>query len=171
MMVLNQHYATISVLLNLESLLNQIRVNTMIGNCLCGHVEFEIKVESPKLYQCHCSLCRKQSGTSSNAATFVNQNQFSWVKGQDGISSFTKHTGFRSDFCSHCGSPVPNPLGDSGLFWVPAGLLGTDQDQQIVAHLYMDSKVCWDVTAIDGKQYDEMPELAALNQLLNPTKG
>ena len=32
------------------------------GSCLCGRVRFEVTAPFPKLYQCHCSLCRKQGG-------------------------------------------------------------------------------------------------------------
>jgi hypothetical protein len=41
----------------------------MKGECLCGDVEFEIKGDLPNLYQCHCSLCRKVTGSS--AATYL----------------------------------------------------------------------------------------------------
>ena len=40
----------------------------MKGACLCGKVRFEILGEVPNLYQCHCSECRKATGTSANAA-------------------------------------------------------------------------------------------------------
>ena len=36
----------------------------MFGKCLCGDVQFfsEIRTDPFKIYQCHCSLCKKQSG-------------------------------------------------------------------------------------------------------------
>ncbi|PRY63410.1 hypothetical protein B0H98_1085 [Vreelandella songnenensis] len=43
----------------------------MTGECLCGEVKFEIDGKLPNLYQCHCSLCRKTTGSTANAATFV----------------------------------------------------------------------------------------------------
>jgi hypothetical protein len=43
----------------------------MRGNCLCGAVEFEIVGELRRLYQCHCSLCRKQSGSTSNSSLLI----------------------------------------------------------------------------------------------------
>jgi len=49
----------------------------MIGKCLCGEIQFEIKGELPHLYQCHCLLCRKQGGSSANAATFIHESKFS----------------------------------------------------------------------------------------------
>ncbi len=115
----------------------------MIGKCLCGDVAFEIKGELPNLYQCHCSLCRKLTGSTANAATFVDEQHFHWVSGQSGIRSFQKTTGYRSDFCSVCGSPVPNKLRDTDLMWVPAGLLEGGAASQVAVHLHLASSALW----------------------------
>ena len=42
------------------------------------------------MYHCHCSLCRKQSGTAANSATLVNETLFEWVCGTDSIGTFKK---------------------------------------------------------------------------------
>ncbi len=55
----------------------------MRGKRLCEAVEFEILGEVPGLYQCHCSLCRKQGGSTSNTATIVANNKFRWLKGEE----------------------------------------------------------------------------------------
>jgi hypothetical protein len=96
-----------------------------------------------KLYKCHCSLCRKQSGTYSNAATIVPKNEFRFVRGEDSISSWVKPSGFRSDFCKQCGSPVPNLLRNTDYYWVPAGLLDGDNHLEVVSHIFLDSMVAW----------------------------
>ncbi|MEQ5815463.1 GFA family protein [Marinobacter sp. NFXS11] len=113
----------------------------MKGECLCGRVKFKIEGNIPNLYQCHCSLCRKVTGSSANAATFVTQKDFLWLSGQDKISSFQKPTGYRSDFCSLCGSPVPNQLRGTELVWVPAGLLEEPFEAAVAVnvHLHMAS--------------------------------
>lgn len=134
----------------------------MRGKCLCGMIEFEIVGVVPKLYQCHCSLCRKQGGASSNTAAIVANENFTWLSGQDHISSWVKDTGFRSDFCSNCGSPVPNPLRNKQYYWVPAGLLEGDVPLQVSAHFFVGSKASWDVIASPGTQYETMPELSEL---------
>ncbi|QNI03231.1 GFA family protein [Halomonas sp. SH5A2] len=141
----------------------------MIGKCLCGKVQFEIKGKVPHLYQCHCSLCRKQSGSSANAATFIFESDFAWSTGEDFITSFVKDTGFRTDFCSNCGSPVPNRLRTTDKYWVPAGLLEGEDDQEVVAHLYTQSKACWDQLPSAGKQYKDMPDIETLNKALQRT--
>lgn len=137
----------------------------MRGCCLCGKVEFEIEGDRFKLYQCHCSLCRRQSGTLSNAATIVPEEKFRWLGGRELISSWKKESGFRSDFCSVCGSPVPNPLRNYPYFWVPAGLLEGD-GLEIVAHLCVDSKAPWDSSAFGVKCYDNLPAFSELIDLL-----
>ncbi|MCH4813436.1 GFA family protein [Vreelandella neptunia] len=115
----------------------------MKGECLCGEVAFEIEGELPNFYQCHCSLCRKATGSSANAATFVEWNNFRWLSGQSSIRSFQKPTGYRSDFCSACGSPVPNKLRNTDLIWVPAGLLDEATESQISVHLHLSSAATW----------------------------
>lgn len=134
----------------------------MRGKCLCGQIEFEIVGTALRLYQCHCSLCRKQGGASSNTATIVAKERFRWIAGQDRISSWVKDTGFRSDFCSNCGSPVPNPLRNTPYYWVPAGLFEGDVQLQVSAHFFVGSKASWDIIASPGTQYETMPELAVL---------
>jgi hypothetical protein len=134
----------------------------MRGKCLCGLIEFEVLGVAPKLYQCHCSLCRKQGGASSNTAAIVAQEQFRWLSGQEHISSWVKDTGFRSDFCSNCGSPVPNPLRSTPYYWVPAGLFEDGVQLIVSAHLFVGSKASWDVIASPGTQYETMPELSEL---------
>lgn len=131
----------------------------MRGYCLCGQVEFEIDGSDFKLYQCHCSLCRRQGGSSSNTATIVATGKFRWLRGVEHISSWVKESGFRSDFCSTCGSAVPNPLRDTPYFWVPAGLLEDGENMEIVAHLCVSSKASWDSTVSPGVRFEELPNL------------
>lgn len=139
----------------------------MRGQCLCGQVGFEILGRLPKLYQCHCSLCRKQGGSSSNSATIVAAEAFRWLRGTDGIGSWIKDSGFRSDFCSHCGSPVPNPLGNARYFWVPAGLLDDDSQLEVAVHLHVASRAAWDPLAAPTVSHQTMPGLAELIGLIN----
>lgn len=140
----------------------------MYGKCLCGLVMFEVTGEVPKLYQCHCSLCRKQGGASSSTAAIVPNEHFQWLSGHERVFSWVSDTGFRSDFCSKCGSPVPNPVRSKPYYWVPAGLFEGDEKLTINAHLCVGSKASWDVISAPGKHYEDMPELT---ELLHMGKG
>lgn len=139
----------------------------MRGKCLCGQVEFEVAEPLPKLYQCHCSLCRRQGGSASNSATIVPADKLRWVAGQERVSSWVKEKGFRSDFCSVCGSPVPNPLRQMPYYWVPAGLLEEGGGLEIAAHLCVDSKAAWEPAPASGQIYGDVPDLNEFLALLH----
>ncbi|TQV71095.1 GFA family protein [Aliikangiella marina] len=129
----------------------------MKGVCLCGEVAFEIDKSYLKLYQCHCTLCRKQSGTYSNAASIVSDDSFKFTRGHDFIKSWVKDTGFRSDFCCQCGSPVPNPLRDTGYIWIPAGLLEGYEKMEIVSHIFLADKADWEASNLDAERHSQFP--------------
>jgi hypothetical protein len=139
----------------------------MKGSCLCGAIGFEIDRPYPQLYQCHCSLCRKQGGSVSNTGLIVAADKFRWVTGESMFSTWTRETGFRSYFCSRCGATVPNPLRDTGYIWVPSGLIDGDEPLEIGAHLYIDSKAPWDRLPSGGLQFETAPVLTELIALLH----
>lgn len=138
----------------------------MIGKCLCGEIEFEITGPLPNFYQCHCSLCRKLSGSASDTATFLNKEQFKWLKGRENISSFKTPSGYRSDFCKKCGSTVPHLMQNERQYWIPAGLLEGEVDSEVVSHLFVDSKADWDIIENKGAQHAEMPDMESLDNEL-----
>lgn len=137
----------------------------MKGSCLCGEIEFELKTFNGNLYQCHCTLCRKQGGSSSNSGTVVPKDQLVWLTGQDKVRTWTKDTGFTACFCENCGAPVPNVLRKMDFYWVPVGAL-EDGPYRIVANLYLDSKASWAVVAPSGARFETMPEIKDFIQLL-----
>lgn len=138
----------------------------MRGQCLCEAVQFEVLGAAPKLYQCHCSLCRKQGGSTSNTGTIVASENFRWLSGQERISSFVKATGFRSDFCSNCGSTVPNPLRKTPYVWVPSGLFDASEKLEIVMHLYVGSRASWDTAELSGALFETMPKMSEFARML-----
>lgn len=143
----------------------------MIGKCLCGAVQFELSGTVPNLYQCHCSLCRKVTGSSANAAFRIAAAQFEWRCDIGLIHQFESDSGFKSHFCSRCGSPVPNLTRADQEYWVPVGLLEEDQELSLVAHLFLGSRAGWDLVADAGEHFAEMPDSDVLDGLLKPAKA
>jgi hypothetical protein len=90
---------------------------------------------------------------------------FRWLEGEERVSSWIKDTGFRSDFCSNCGSPVPNPLRGLPYQWIPAGLL-EDGDLKIGVHVFTSSRTSWVVDAPLASAYETCPELLEFVRLL-----
>ena len=143
------------------------RADPVHGSCLCGSVAFEIDPPFPRLYQCHCSLCRKQGGSTSNTGMIVATDKLRWVRGQPLITEWMRSTGFRSYFCSICGAPVPNPLRDTGYMWVASGLIDDGETLEIAAQLWTGSRAPWDRSQGSGQEYETAPDLRELIRLLH----
>jgi len=143
----------------------------MIGKCLCGEVSFEILQEIGNIYRCHCHLCQKQTGASANAATFIDKDSIRWLSGESLITHYAKKSGFRTNFCSLCGSPVPNPLRETDYYWIPVGLLENPPERKVVAHICTSSKSIWEIIPADdidtkNHQFPELPAFDELNERL-----
>jgi len=140
------------------------------GNCLCGKVRFELAVDELRLYQCHCSECRKVTGSSANASALLPDKDFRWQGDTACIVSYRASSGYRNDFCGQCGCSVPNIIGEGGWVWIPAGLLQDQPGIQRAVHIHLASAAAWE-TGEAPQAYDDSPGLEALKQILHPPKN
>jgi hypothetical protein len=115
------------------------------GSCLCGKVQFRVSEFSSEIYKCHCSICRKNFGGASSAATFATESNFEWLKGENKTTRYKHSPGYYKQFCTTCGSVVPGHMKSHGLYWIPAGLLDDDPGIPLGRHLYVESKAQWEV--------------------------
>ena len=125
------------------------------GSCLCGGVRFEIDGKVSAIGQCHCSLCRKVSGSAANATLLTAQRSLRWTQGEELVQLYSRPTGWTTAFCRVCGSPLPLLHPNGKLFWVPAGLLDDDPGKRVEQHIYVGSKAAWDEIAGTTPQYKE----------------
>lgn len=133
-------------------------VDGIRGSCLCGAVRFRIDGQIGPVGQCHCSKCRKVSGTDGNAVFYAGARSLHWESGQALIRSFLipDGDGWGSHFCGQCGSPVPHQNKDGKIWFVPAGLLDDDPGfRGYAAHIHVASKAPWVVIADKAPQYAE----------------
>ena len=124
-------------------------MNQYTGGCLCGSCRYIIMGERPKaMYLCHCSRCRKETGTIHGANAFFNNAQLLWEKGQGNITCF-KLEGTRKQraFCSTCGSPLPRQEGDFHVV-LPVGTVDDDAFLDPTAHIYYASRSKLDAIGI-----------------------
>ncbi|MEZ3499840.1 GFA family protein [Pantoea sp. KPR_PJ] len=141
----------------------------MKGSCLCGAVVFALTKTPALFYRCHCSLCRKQSGVGYNLATLVKSDNFRWITGEDCIASWSKPSGYRTDFCTACGSTVPNRLRDLPWVWIPVGLLDERLDMQCAGDFCTDDAMPWDKTRGHYHHAGPIESLASLLTCLKLT--
>jgi hypothetical protein len=133
---------------------------TLRGSCLCGGIHFEISGPYSPIGKCHCSKCRKVSGTGSNAVFHTAAGSLHWKAGEDLVRKFQFQDGWGSTFCGTCGSPLPHLSSNNKIYFVPAGLLDDDPGVNVELHIYVGSKASWDEISSDARQFEEAgPEL------------
>lgn len=120
------------------------------GRCLCGAIRFEIDGPSEELEVefCHCSRCRKATGSTFLPSIHVPRDRFHFVSGQDEVRLFqlpivVTPPPYTHAFCGICGSPMPFFHVASETIAVPVGALGDGFDPQILRHIYSEYKVPW----------------------------
>ena len=126
------------------------------GSCLCGAVRFTLDGGFERFFLCHCTHCRKDTGSAHAANLFSTTARLEWVCGQERLSSFqlagTRHA---RCFCSLCGSAMP--LVAEGMVVVPAGCLDTELAQVPDAHIFMASRACWERDLAGIAVFDAFP--------------
>ena len=122
--------------------------NTIKGSCNCGLVQFQVNSKVKDVYICHCSICRKSTGSSGIAVTVVPNELFEWTSGQEHINTWLKpNHDWETSFCTTCGSPLPGKNDDSSTY-IPVSLIDEGGESlKIKKHIFVDSKASWEVIA------------------------
>ena len=118
------------------------------GGCLCGAIRFEVARFVGPFELCHCSRCRKASGSAFAAMIGVKAEDFSWISGRDQIQRYEapvqKHPpGFRTAFCENCGSPMPGFEAADDWFEIAAGILDDDPGLRPDRHIFVECGSAW----------------------------
>jgi hypothetical protein len=78
----------------------------LTGACACGGVRFEVSAPLTEAGYCHCTRCRRRTGSGSSAQARVAPGSFRIVAGEDLIRVWEPDGGFAKAFCSNCGSAL-----------------------------------------------------------------
>jgi len=124
------------------------------GKCLCGGVVIQVKGEISDIIHCHCSLCRKNSGTAYATNGFVYSEDFVIEKGKGLLSTFSFKPGRTRHFCKNCGSPVySSNAQDKSRIRVRLGIFDSDLIERPMSHNFIDSKANWENLDADLPRY------------------
>ncbi|KTD71229.1 GFA family protein [Legionella tucsonensis] len=134
-------------------------MNRYTGECLCGACRYVITGKKPAaMYLCHCSRCRKETGSIHGANVFFDGSQLSWERGEKNIGYFKlQDTRKERIFCKTCGSPLPRQNGKGNVV-LPAGTLDNDTYLEPTAHIFYASRASWEDKLINLQRFDELPK-------------
>jgi hypothetical protein len=127
------------------------------GSCLCGGVHFEVTAPFRRANHCHCSRCRKHSGTFGLTQGRVPREGFRLVAGEELIRVFRPDGGAVKAFCSVCGSSLfGGTWPDGPEVSVRLGSLDGDPEIRPQYHSFVESRAAWDELPDDDlPRYEE----------------
>lgn len=129
------------------------------GSCLCGTVKYVVQGELGSAVFCHCSRCRKASGSAFAVTAPVEESAFLVTQGSAAIRAFSTPEGVHRLFCSACGSPIMSKR-DSvpGILRLRLGTLDSPaMSMRPAAHIFVASKADWYEIHDSLPQYAERP--------------
>lgn len=131
----------------------------MKGSCLCGTVHYEVEPPLRMFQYCHCSRCRKFTGSAHASNIFVHPDQFKWTRGEEAVGRFEVADAkyFATCFCKTCGSSLPWQAQGVPNMVIPAGTLDDDPEIRPKHNVFWQSKACWYTDPTTLPQHNELP--------------
>jgi hypothetical protein len=129
------------------------------GSCLCRKVGYQITGNMGVFQYCHCSRCRKFTGSAYAANLFTAPGDFSWTRGEELVGRYdpadTKY--FATCFCKSCGSSLPWLSKSKNVVVIPAGTLDEDPGIRPTQNIFCGSRPAWYTHVTELPEHDEMP--------------
>ena len=129
------------------------------GACLCRRVRYRVKGPFDEFHLCHCSQCRRSTGSAHAANIFTSPDRIEWLAGEDLVRRFTPdEPGMISKcFCSHCGSLVPYTSLKSGKLVIPAGSLEGPAGMLPQDNIFWRDRADWYDAGLDAPRCEQEP--------------
>ncbi len=78
----------------------------LTGGCLCGGVRFEVSEPLVSAGYCHCTRCRRRTGTAASVQGRIAPGSLTITAGEELVRVYEPDDGFTKLFCSKCGSSL-----------------------------------------------------------------
>jgi hypothetical protein len=134
------------------------------GQCLCGAVQFYAGPITGPFELCHCSRCRRTTGSGYLATLFAGEVRFQQGRELIRIAELPivhQPPAYQRSFCDSCGSLVPLPDID-GPQEIPAGSLHP-MDLKPDRHIFVEGAPAWTFDNDDLPRFTST-ELRALRE-------
>ncbi len=129
------------------------------GGCLCGRVRYEVVGAPLVFHYCHCSRCRKSTGSAHASNLFFAPEKLRWLEGQEAVKRFepegTKY--FATAFCEQCGSSLPWAAKGGRTMVVPAGTLEEPVSARPQQAVFWGSRADWYVDPASLPRHEALP--------------
>jgi len=131
------------------------------GGCLCGAVRYEVTGEAKRFYHCHCTRCRKATGTGHASNLFLESAALKWLAGEEQVRTFKlpEAKRFTNQFCVLCGGRLPRQVPDTQVVMVPAGSLDDEPPLRPQARIFNGSRASWSCSGDEVPAHEGLPPM------------
>ena len=127
-------------------------VRLLRGKCFCGAVHYAVVDEFAYAANCHCSNCRRTTGSAFKPFAGIARDRLGITKGEDNLTTFGDENG-NDTHCKRCGSLLYSVVRDGAFVHVAMGTLVDDPTIRPTKHIFVGSKARWFTITDDLPQY------------------
>lgn len=127
---------------------------TLRGGCYCGAVEFEVADEFRYAMNCHCSDCRRATGSAFKPFAGIEAEKLRLLRGADGLLIFGDPAANHDVHCQVCGSLLYSVLQQGTRLHVTLGSLRDAPGIRPTGHIFVADKAPWYEITDTLPQYD-----------------
>jgi hypothetical protein len=123
----------------------------LTGGCNCGAVRFEISESLRGAGYCHCTRCKRRTGTAAAPSAAVKPGTFRIVSGEDQIRRWNAGDGNDKAFCGTCGSALFSQNPDNReIMFLRMGSFDGDPGVRPRGRVHVASAAVWEPIPDDG---------------------
>ena len=126
----------------------------LTGKCLCEAVQYNVSDEFSYALNCHCSRCRRATGSAFKSFAGIQRDKLFIVVGQGKLAKFGDNDTYDVR-CAKCGSFLYSVVRDGAFVHVALGTLVDEPQIRPTAHIFVGSKAPWYTISDHLPQHDE----------------
>jgi hypothetical protein len=124
----------------------------LAGECFCGAVRYAVVDSFKYALNCHCSNCRRTTGSAFKPFAGIARDKLGITGGDDNVIIHGDDAGHDAR-CRRCGSLLYSVVRDGAFVHVAMGTLVDDPSIRPTAHIFVGSKAPWFSITDDLPQY------------------
>ena len=132
-------------------------LRTLTGGCLCGAVRYAVADDFRYAMNCHCSNCRRTTGSAFKPIAGIQREKLQLTAGADHLlihGGEVEHDAH----CATCGSLLYSVVRNGAYVHVPMGTLRDNPTIRPTMHIFVGSKAPWFEITDDLPQFAEFPD-------------
>ncbi len=124
------------------------------GRCYCGAVEYSVADEFAYAANCHCSNCRRTTGSAFKPFAGIERAKLRVTEGHDRLMVYGEQDA-NNTHCLLCGSLLYSVVSNGAWVHIAMGTLVDGPTIRPTKHIFVGSKAPWYTITDDLPQYPE----------------